>query len=188
MAGEPDAAAAAAEALRDLRALATRLESLSGSTSSDAGAPAAAAGGGARQATRARALLSLVRLLQLYIAGDAAAAEPELAGELASVCGDAFAPPRAAAGGVEDHRDPVINPEEGVGAGGDAPWADRLLDVLLSLLARPATPLPSAPLRDAVEAVFRAFSDAITPTGTRVLWNARELIRDIRVRVCMSHL
>ena len=164
MAGEPDAAAAARDALRDLRALATRLEALSGSVSSDLGAPAADAGGaGARQAPRPRALLGLVRLLQLYVAGDAAAAEPELAGEFASVCDDAFA--RAAAEGEPGSTNPTLNPTSDPEEGAGAPWADRLLDVLLSLLARPAAPLPSAPLRDAVEAVFRAFSDAITPTG-----------------------
>lgn len=160
MAGEPEAAAAAADALRDLRALVARLETLSGPVPSDLGAPAAAGGGGGeRQAPRARALLSLVRLLQLYVAGDAASAEPELAAELASVCDDAFA--RGAADDEAGSTNPTSGPEEGVGA----PWADRLLDVVLSLLARPAAPLPSAPLRDAVETVFRAFSDAITPTG-----------------------
>ena len=46
-----------------------------------------------------------------------------------------------------------------------APWMDRLMDVLLSLLARPAAALPSAPLRDAVEAVFRAFAPHLTPGG-----------------------
>jgi hypothetical protein len=39
------------------------------------------------------------------------------------------------------------------------------VDVSLSLLALPTAPLPSAPLRDAVEAVFRAFCDVVTATG-----------------------
>jgi hypothetical protein len=54
------------------------------------------------------------------------------------------------------------------GGGGEpdqAPWADRLMDALLGLLARPAAALPTAPLRDAVEAVFRAFAPHLTATG-----------------------
>lgn len=40
-----------------------------------------------------------------------------------------------------------------------------LVDVLLSLLAAATVPLPSAPLRDACEATFRAFADCLTATG-----------------------
>lgn len=46
-----------------------------------------------------------------------------------------------------------------------APWPDRLMDLALGLLARPPTWLPSAPLRDAVEALFRAFSPHLTAAG-----------------------
>ena len=42
---------------------------------------------------------------------------------------------------------------------------DRLVDILLSLLAYSSAQLPSAPLREAVEAVFRAFAAHLTPTG-----------------------
>ncbi len=155
IAGEPDAAAAAGAALHDLRALAARLEAQQ-ATAAGTQEPA---GGGPHAAARRRALLSLVRLLQLYIGGDAAAAEPELAGDLALVCEDAFRP-----GGAQNHKESP-NPGSDPSGGGEPPWADRLLDVLLSLLARPAAPLPSAPLREAVEATFRVFTDAITPTG-----------------------
>lgn len=43
-----------------------------------------------------------------------------------------------------------------------------LLDVLLSLLSRPSAPLPSAPLRAACEALWRAACDALTPAGMQV--------------------
>ena len=42
---------------------------------------------------------------------------------------------------------------------------DRLVDILLSLLAYSSAQLPSAPLREAVEAAFRAFAAHLTPTG-----------------------
>ena len=174
VAGEPDAAAAAGAALRDLQTLAARVQAQlaaqTGNAKGGAAAPAAAAG--APRGARLRALLSLIRLLQLYVAGDAGAAEPELAAELARVCGDAFgagaggaAGPAAAPGEPEDSGNTLQGPPGAGAADADAPWADRLLDILLSLLARPAAPLPSAPLREAVEAVFRAFADAVTPVG-----------------------
>jgi hypothetical protein len=53
--------------------------------------------------------------------------------------------------------------EEGEGA--EPPWQDALLDVQLALLSRPAGALPSAPLRDAVEALFRATCHLLTSTG-----------------------
>lgn len=42
---------------------------------------------------------------------------------------------------------------------------DVLLDVLLSLLARPAAPLPSAPLREAVNGVWRVCCDELSGNG-----------------------
>jgi len=174
VAGELGAAAAAAAALRDLQALAARLEKLLAAQTGDpgGGAAALAAAAAAPRGARPRALLSLVRLLQLYVAGDAGAAEPELAAELARVCGDAFgagagvaADPGAAPGEPGDPGKTLQGPPGAGAADADAPWPDRLLDILLSLLARPAAPLPSAPLREAVEAVFRAFADAVTPVG-----------------------
>lgn len=53
--------------------------------------------------------------------------------------------------------------EEGEGA--EPPWQDALLDVQLALLSRPAGALPSAPLRDAVEALFRSTCHLLTSTG-----------------------
>jgi hypothetical protein len=44
-----------------------------------------------------------------------------------------------------------------------------LVDVLLALLARPAAPLPAAPLREAVEALFRATCSELTPAGLQDL-------------------
>lgn len=42
---------------------------------------------------------------------------------------------------------------------------DRLVDVLLSLLAKASGHLPCAPLRDAVEGLFRVFASHLTATG-----------------------
>ena len=42
---------------------------------------------------------------------------------------------------------------------------DRLVDVLLSLLAKSSPHMPSAPLRDAVEGLFRVFASHLTVTG-----------------------
>lgn len=45
------------------------------------------------------------------------------------------------------------------------PWPDALVDALLSLLSKTTVPLPSTPLRDAVEAVFRNMCACVTATG-----------------------
>ena len=42
---------------------------------------------------------------------------------------------------------------------------DRLVDMVLSLLAQASGQLPSAPLRDAVEGLFRLFASQLTSTG-----------------------
>jgi len=39
------------------------------------------------------------------------------------------------------------------------------VDVLLALLSKRTVPLPSAPLREAVEGAFRAMADSVTATG-----------------------
>lgn len=44
---------------------------------------------------------------------------------------------------------------------------DVLVDILLSLLGRAGDALPFAPLREACEALFRAFADQVTPQGFR---------------------
>lgn len=53
--------------------------------------------------------------------------------------------------------------------GATTPWQDRLVDVLLSLSAYSSAQLPSVPLREAVEAVFRAFASDISQTGMLLL-------------------
>ena len=44
-------------------------------------------------------------------------------------------------------------------------WPDALVDAMLSLLSKTTAPLPSAPLRDAVETVFRNMCGSVTATG-----------------------
>ena len=60
---------------------------------------------------------------------------------------------------------PTANPCTPVPA--DQPyWMDALVDVLLGLLSQQLSPpLPLLPLREACEAVFRAFAELLTPTG-----------------------
>ena len=58
----------------------------------------------------------------------------------------------------------------GGGAGGEddeetTAWPDAAVDVLLALLSKRTAPLPSAPLREAVEGAFRAMADCVTATG-----------------------
>ena len=149
--GQEAAAAAATEAAATLQQTLQRMEALQ-------------AGGGAEggKQQRLRALTHLLRLLLVHTLADPAAADASLAADLSTVEAVALegqaAPAAAAAAGGSDEED----------EGGAPPhWHDTLMDVLLSLLARNAAPLPSAPLRDAVEHVFRAFADDLTPTGAR---------------------
>ena len=44
-------------------------------------------------------------------------------------------------------------------------WMDVLVDILLSLLGRSGDLLPFGPLREACEALFRAFVEQVTPQG-----------------------
>ena len=134
MPGDPDTAAAAAEAQRELRALVACLKTLAGPYSSSLGGPSGGDGDRAR-ARRARKVLRLVRLLQPYVAGGAVAARPGVPSELASV-----------------H---------------DATHCrECMLDELISLLARSASPLPTAPLFDAVQELYVGFTEAM-PNGPR---------------------
>ena len=55
-------------------------------------------------------------------------------------------------------------------------WPDALVDALLALLSKRTAPLPSAPLRDAVEAAFRAMADSVTATGEAPPCSAAERI------------
>lgn len=49
----------------------------------------------------------------------------------------------------------------------EAGYMDRFVDVVLSLLAYSSAELPSAPLREAIEALFRAFASRLTKTGKK---------------------
>lgn len=121
---------------------------------------------------RLRALTHLLRLLLLHTLADPTTADVSLAADLDQVAALSLESsaaaqqrsPEAASSDEEDAAEPH--------------WHDTLMDVLLSLLARNAAPLPSAPLRDAVEHVFRCFADDLTATGEKVagqgaavLWN-----------------
>ena len=56
----------------------------------------------------------------------------------------------------------------------EMPFMDRLMDVLLSLLAKASGHLPSAPLRDAAEGLFRVFAGHLTSTGDPLTWNTAD--------------
>ena len=48
---------------------------------------------------------------------------------------------------------------------GEPHWADVMVDIMLSLLGRSGDALPFGPLREACEALFRAFVEQVTPQG-----------------------
>lgn len=56
-----------------------------------------------------------------------------------------------------------LNPEPFLA--GEPAWMDVLVDILLSLLGRAGDALPFHPLREACEALFRAFAEQVTPQG-----------------------
>jgi hypothetical protein len=161
--GDERAAAAAADAADALQGVLARLA-------------AAATGGPPARQQRARALLHLLRLLLLHTLADPASADPGLAADLDAVVAVAVeGRPAPQPGADKRGGDGERSSSDGVGEGDDdgsegggeaAPhWHDTLMDVLLSLLARAAAPLPSAPLRDAAEHAFRAFAEDLTATG-----------------------
>ncbi|KAK9903496.1 hypothetical protein WJX75_007153 [Coccomyxa subellipsoidea] len=130
-------------AVTTLRALAARADK--GARKADA-APEAAA--------QQRAFAALSRWLQLYLLGDPEGLDADLAEELTGIHADAFAKPGKTGkkkGASEEDK--------------PAPWMDRLMDVLLSLLSVPAATLPSAPLRDAVDSLFRSCAAHLTSAG-----------------------
>ncbi|DBB02081.1 TPA: DNA-directed DNA polymerase [Trebouxia sp. C0004] len=97
------------------------------------------------QAQQVRSMVGLMRWLQLYILSDPAAAQPDVAADLQGVFNGAFRKSKPAAD--EPH------------------WMDVLVDILLSLLGRSGDALPFGPLREACEALFRAFADQVTSQG-----------------------
>ncbi|KAL3135482.1 hypothetical protein ABBQ38_005962 [Trebouxia sp. C0009 RCD-2024] len=99
------------------------------------------------QGQQLRAMLGLMRWLQLYILADPAATQPDVAVDLEGVFKGAFGKGKPAAD--EPH------------------WMDVLVDILLSLLVRAGDALPFAPLREACETLFRAFADQVTSQGFR---------------------
>lgn len=54
---------------------------------------------------------------------------------------------------------------------------DRVMDALLSLLSVPAAALPSAPLRDAVEGLFRSCATHLTSAGAHRAQHAQHAKR-----------
>lgn len=101
----------------------------------------------AARAAPLRTLHHLVCLLELHSRGNPSAADADAANDLERIC------TVAAGGGGEPGQEESPH------------WMDTLVDVLLSLLAHSHAPLPSAPLRDAAERAFRAFSEQLTATG-----------------------
>ncbi|DBB15045.1 TPA: hypothetical protein ACH3X3_004628 [Trebouxia sp. C0006] len=104
-----------------------------------------AAGATGVQAQQVRSMVGLMRWLQLYILSDPAAAQPDVAADLQGVFNGAFTKTKPAAD--EPH------------------WMDVLVDILLSLLGRSGDALPFGPLREACEALFRAFAEQVTSEG-----------------------
>ncbi len=167
----PPAAEAALQGLRDLSAALAPLA---------AGACAA----NAAPRLRARALLQLSRLLQLQLLFDPAGFDARLVPDLLRVAAEgagvrgldaAVAAATAAADGSDDSdADGSGSDDE---AAGPAHWADLLLDVLLALLSgAPAggdagggAALPTAPLREAAEGLFRASAEELTAGGLQDL-------------------
>ena len=113
---------------------------------------------------RLRTLARLLQLLLLHSLADPTAADPTLAADLAAVCAAAVKEGADGADGTSTGRVGSPNEKE------EQPhWHDMLMDVLLSMLAHNAAPLPAAPLREAVNHVFRAFADDLTATGKALM-------------------
>ncbi len=55
--------------------------------------------------------------------------------------------------------------ERGDACADEPHWMDVLVDILLSLLGRSGDALPFGPLREACEALFRAFAEQVTSQG-----------------------
>lgn len=146
----------------------------------DGVAPLASAPGTTGSTARARAMLQLAQLLQLHVLGDPAAApDAGLLMDLRRLAVEAVGAKLTevesqAVKEEEDGSEEAGEGEEGEGA--PPPWPVLVVDVLLSLLSRPAAPLPSAPLRSACEALWRATCDGLTEEGMQVC-DVREQVR-----------
>ena len=103
---------------------------------------------------QAEAIKHLVTLLELHCVVHPATADVALATDLEKVVGSVFL-------GADKS-----NEEEGEEA---VHWEDALVDIVLTILSRNETPLPSAPLRDAAERLFKAFASHVTATGVEDL-------------------
>ncbi|KAK9814621.1 hypothetical protein WJX72_008822 [[Myrmecia] bisecta] len=152
-----EAAAGVAASLNTLRDMQTALAK----TMASAAEPSAQ--------RKLRPVLQLLRLLELYTLGDPQNAEPDLADELNGILEAVLQAASSAANPASTAGTTVDMSGDGNEAMEQRQWMDVLLDILLSLLARPAAPLPSAPLREAVEGVFKAFCEHLTPTGMQDL-------------------
>lgn len=150
-------------------------------------------------AARAATLTRLLRWLQLYVLADPSVMADGLLEQIAAVVGGLQAPDTHAVGakrpndgqqaGAVTKRARVDQPAtasaDNDDEAGDA-WEDQLVDVVLALLSYGGqaaegslSGLPSAPLRDAVERVFKAHCRVLTAEGLR------DLLRVIgQVRCC----
>ena len=96
----------------------------------------------------------LVALLELYALVNPDSADQSLAIDLTEIFTNAFA--------KEEPMDTDIY------------WGDALIDCILSILSKNERPFPSAPIRDAGELVFRAFTDDIRADGMVSLFTVIE--------------
>lgn len=108
---------------------------------------------------QADSLKHLTILLELHAVGHPATADPTLASDLERVVGDVFPKNGGAPGPAPSAEEGDEEDEESVH------WADALVDIILTIFSRNEAPLPSAPLRDAAERLFKTVASHITATG-----------------------
>jgi DNA polymerase phi len=94
-------------------------------------------------------LQCLASLMELYALANPVTADPSIAADLQHV--------------IDDHYGNHAKQDEGVH------WADALVDVILAVMSRNESPLPSAPVRDAAQRTFRVFASEVTSTGVEDL-------------------
>lgn len=123
--------------------------------------PESPGNGSDREAARKVASLRhLVRLLTMYEWLLPRYVDLDTARDLSLLCNKALQVGASSSNDSEAGGDSPEGDEEA-----ETPWSDALLDILLAQIARPGGTMPSAPLRDAVDAVFAAVSQDLTPTG-----------------------